>query len=110
VRLSDFKTNEYEELVGGSHFEQKENNPMIGFRGAARYISTSFKEAFKLECKAIKKAREENHFKNIWVMVPFVRTLDEAAKVIAALEQNGLKRGEDGLVIIMMCEVPSNVI
>lgn len=110
VRLSDFKTNEYEELLGGRHFEQKENNPMIGFRGAARYISDSFREAFKLECLALKRARLEYGFANIQVMVPFVRTLHEAESVIAGLSENGLTRGENGLKIIMMCEVPSNVI
>lgn len=110
VRLSDFKTNEYEELLGGSHFEQKENNPMIGFRGAARYISDFFREAFQLECLALKRARQDFQFSNIQVMVPFVRTLTEAESVIKALASNGLKRGQDGLKIIMMCEVPSNVI
>jgi len=110
VRLSDFKTNEYEELLGGHLFEKKENNPMIGFRGAARYISPFFKEAFALECLALKRARNDFGFRNIEVMVPFVRTLHEAQSVIAELEKNGLKRGVDGLRIIMMCEVPSNVI
>lgn len=110
VRLSDFKTNEYEELLGGHIFEHKENNPMIGFRGAARYISDSFAEAFKLECQALKRARELYGFSNIEVMVPFVRTLNEAQKVIEALANNGLRRGENGLKIIMMCEIPSNVI
>ena len=109
VRLSDFKTNEYEELLGGDIFEAKENNPMIGFRGAARYTSTNFGEAFKLECLALKNARELG-FKNIQVMVPFVRTLNEAQNVVNLLAQYGLKRGEDGLKIIMMCEIPSNVI
>lgn len=107
VRLSDFKTNEYEELLGGHLFEQKENNPMIGFRGAARYVSPHFSEAFRLECLALKKARLV--FKNIQVMVPFVRTLTEAQNVVDLLAKNGLKSGPD-LKIIMMCEVPSNVI
>ncbi len=107
VRLSDFKTNEYEELLGGALFESKENNPMIGFRGASRYISPQFQEAFELECRALKKAREQG-FSNIQVMVPFVRTLKEAEEVIALLAKNGLKRGPE-LKIIMMCEVPSNV-
>lgn len=110
VRLSDFKTNEYEELLGGHHFEQKENNPMIGFRGAARYISDAFRDAFGLECLALKKARTDFGFNNIQVMVPFVRTLIEAETVIKELANHGLKRGEDNLKIIMMCEVPSNVI
>lgn len=108
VRLSDFKTNEYEELLGGSLFESKENNPMIGFRGAARYISSSFQEAFELECLALKNARNQG-FDNIQVMVPFVRTLHEAESVIKLLAKNGLVSGEAGLKIIMMCEVPSNV-
>lgn len=107
VRLSDFKTNEYEELIGGHLFEQKENNPMIGFRGAARYVSPQFSEAFQLECLAIQKARSA--FKNIQVMVPFVRTLTEAKNVVDLLAKNGIKSGPD-LKIIMMCEVPSNVI
>jgi pyruvate, water dikinase len=110
VRLSDFKTNEYEELLGGSHFEHKENNPMLGFRGASRYISNFFRDAFRFECLALKRAREELGFSNIQVMVPFVRTIYEAENVIKELEKNGLKRGQDGLKIIMMCEVPSNVI
>lgn len=110
VRLSDFKTNEYEELLGGSHFEHKENNPMIGFRGAARYISDSFRGAFELECRALKRAREDLGFSNIQVMVPFVRTLHEAEQVVKDLAKNGLKRGDKGLKTIMMCEVPSNVI
>lgn len=110
VRLSDFKTNEYEDLLGGHLFEHKENNPMIGFRGAARYISDSFAQAFALECQALKRAREIFLFSNIQVMVPFIRTLTEAHKVVEALAHNGLTRGENGLKIIMMCEIPSNVI
>ncbi len=110
VRMSDFKTNEYEELLGGKFFEQKENNPMLGFRGAARYISDHFKDAFALECQALLKARHEFGFDNTQVMIPFVRTLNEAQKVILELEKNGLKRGENGLKVIMMCEIPSNVI
>ncbi len=109
VRLSDFKTNEYEELLGGDLFEAKENNPMIGFRGASRYTSKDFQEAFRLECLALKKARDAG-FSNIQVMVPFVRTLNEAENVVTLLANYGLKRGENGLKIIMMCEVPSNVI
>jgi pyruvate,water dikinase len=110
VRFSDFKTNEYEDLLGGHHFEQKENNPMIGFRGASRYISPFFADAFALECQALKKAREEYGFKNIQVMVPFVRTVSEAEGVINALKTHGLASGQCDLKIIMMCEVPSNVI
>lgn len=109
VRFSDFKSNEYEELIGGQLFEPKENNPMIGFRGASRYISDLFKDAFALECRAVKKARDAG-FKNIQPMIPFVRTLSEAHQVIDVLEQHGLKRGDDDLKIIMMCEIPSNVI
>lgn len=109
VRMSDFKTNEYEELLGGQLYEQKENNPMLGFRGAGRYISEHFKDAFALECQALKKARDLG-FDNIQVMIPFVRTLKEAELVIAELNKNGLKRGENGLKVIMMCEIPSNVI
>ena len=100
--MSDFKTNEYEELLGGIHFEQKENNPMIGFRGAARYISPLFREAFALECQALKRARKDFGFNNIEVMIPFVRTLAEAKSVVAELEKNGLRRGENGLRFIMM--------
>lgn len=110
VRLSDFKTNEYEELLGGNLFEHKESNPMLGFRGAARYVSESFKDAFMMECLAIKRARQDFGFKNIELMVPFVRTLDEAERVVAELKKNGLMRGSDGIRFIMMCEVPSNVV
>lgn len=110
VRFSDFKTNEYEELLGGSLFEHKENNPMLGFRGAGRYIAPQFSEAFGLECVALKKAREEFGFTNIQAMVPFVRTLREAETVITLLNNHGLTRGERDLKIIMMCEIPSNVI
>jgi pyruvate,water dikinase len=110
VRLSDFKSNEYSHLLGGDRYEPHEDNPMIGFRGAARYISDSFRECFELECQALRKVRNEMGLSNIEVMVPFVRTLDEARQVIKLLEQNGLRRGENGLRIIMMCEIPSNVI
>lgn len=109
VRLSDFKTNEYEELLGGYLYEPKENNPMLGFRGACRYISPFFKEAFSLECQAIRRARE-NGFSNIWVLVPFVRTLDEAKLIINALKEEGLESNKDNLKILMMCEIPNNVI
>ncbi|MGK0617622.1 phosphoenolpyruvate synthase [Meiothermus cerbereus] len=110
VRMSDFKSNEYAHLLGGSRYEPKEENPMIGFRGASRYRSPEFAEAFALECQAIREVREEKGLKNVWVMIPFVRTVGEAQQVIEILEKNGLKRGEDGLRLIMMCEVPSNAI
>ena len=110
VRLSDFKSNEYANLIGGSKYEPHEENPMIGFRGASRYVDPSFKDAFALECRAMKKVREEMGLTNAWVMIPFVRTLDEGRKVIDVLAQNGLKRGENDLKVIMMCEVPSNAL
>ena len=110
LRTSDFKSNEYKNLVAGDIYEPDEENPMIGFRGAARYISKEFKECFSLECEAILKARNEMGLKNIQVMIPFVRTLVEAESVINIMEKYGLKRGEKGLKIIMMCEVPSNAI
>jgi pyruvate, water dikinase len=110
VRLSDFKSNEYANLIGGSRYEPHEENPMIGFRGASRYVDPSFAEAFALECRAVKKVREQMGLTNCWVMIPFVRTLEEGRKVIEALEANGLKRGNDGLKVIMMCEVPSNAL
>jgi pyruvate,water dikinase len=110
LRLSDFKTNEYANLIGGVQFEPKEENPMLGFRGASRYYSPLYKEGFALECKAIKRAREEMGFTNIKVMVPFCRTLEEGEKVIAIMEKNGLKRGENGLEIYVMVEIPSNVL
>ena len=110
VRLSDFKSNEYANLLGGKGFEPHEENPMIGFRGASRYVDPSFTEAFGLECKALKKARETMGLENIWAMIPFVRTLEEGRKVIEVLEANGLKQGVDDLKIIMMCEVPSNAL
>ncbi len=110
VRLSDFKSNEYANMVGGHLFEPDEENPMIGFRGASRYISSSFQECFELECKALKQVREDMGLENIEIMVPFVRTLEEADQVLALLADNGLQRGENGLRIVMMCEVPSNAI
>jgi pyruvate,water dikinase len=110
VRLSDFKTNEYSELLGGECFEEKEENPMLGFRGASRYYSEKYKEAFKLECLAIKKTREYFGFENVIVMVPFCRTLKEAEKVINILGEYGLKRGSQKLKIYVMAEIPSNVI
>ncbi len=110
VRLSDFKSNEYANLIGGKRYEPHEENPMIGFRGASRYISPDFTEAFALECRAVKRVREDMGLDNLWVMIPFVRTLDEGRKVIEVLAKNGLKQGENGLKIIMMCEVPSNAL
>ena len=110
VRLSDFKSNEYAGLVGGSQYEPHEENPMIGFRGASRYVDPSFADCFALECQAVKKVRNQMGLTNCWIMIPFVRTLDEGRKVIDVLESNGLVRGENGLKIIMMCEVPSNAL
>ena len=110
VRLSDFKSNEYANLIGGSKYEPHEENPMIGFRGASRYIDPSFKEAFALECQAVKRVREDMGLDNLWVMIPFVRTLGEGRKVLEVLRENGLVQGENGLKVIMMCEVPSNAL
>ena len=110
VRLSDFKSNEYRKLVGGSRYEPDEENPMLGFRGAARYISQDFREAFAMECEAIKRVREDMGLTNVQVMVPFVRTVGQAKKVTELLAEKGLKRGENELKIIMMCEVPSNAL
>jgi len=110
VRLSDFKTNEYRRLIGGSYFEQEEENPMIGFRGASRYYNDRYKDAFALECAALQKVRDVMGLRNIKVMVPFVRTVNEAKKVIACMAENGLERGNNGLELVMMCEIPSNVL
>ena len=110
VRLSDFKSNEYRKLIGGSRYEPEEENPMLGFRGAARYISADFREAFAMECEALKRVRNDMGLTNVQVMVPFVRTLGQADKVTQLLAQHGLKRGENELKIIMMCEVPSNAV
>ena len=110
VRLSDFKSNEYRKLIGGSRYEPEEENPMLGFRGAARYISEDFGEAFAMECEAMRRVRSEMGLTNVQVMVPFVRTLKQAERVTQLLAQHGLKRGENELKIIMMCEVPSNAI
>jgi len=110
VRLSDFKSNEYRKLIGGSRYEPEEENPMLGFRGAARYLSADFAEAFAMECEAMKRVRDEMGLTNVELMVPFVRTLGQAKKVIDLLGKHGLKRGENGLKIVMMCEVPSNAI
>lgn len=110
IRMSDFKSNEYANLVGGDLFEPEEENPMIGYRGAARYISEDFRACFELECEAIKRVRNDMGLTNVEVMIPFVRTVGEAEAVIALLAENGLKRGENGLRVIMMCELPSNAL
>jgi pyruvate,water dikinase len=110
VRLSDFKSNEYKKLIGGSRYEPDEENPMLGFRGAARYIAEDFAESFEMECLAMKRVREEMGLTNVEIMIPFVRTLGQAEKVVQLLAKNGLKRGENGLRLIMMCEIPSNAI
>ena len=114
VRLSDFKSNEYKKLIGGSRYEPEEENPMLGFRGASRYVSETFGEAFAMECEALVRVRREMGFANVEVMVPFVRTLGQAERVVALLAEHGLTRasagGSDGLKLIMMCEVPSNAI
>ena len=108
VRLSDFKSNEYKKLIGGSRYEPDEENPMLGFRGAARYLAADFAGAFEMECAAMKRVRNEMGLTNVEIMVPFVRTVGQAKKVIDLLAANGLERGKDGLRIVMMCEVPSN--
>ncbi|WP_417762513.1 phosphoenolpyruvate synthase [Shewanella sp.] len=110
VRMSDFKSNEYANLVGGDLYEPDEENPMLGFRGASRYVSESFRDCFALECEAIKRVRNDMGLTNVEVMIPFVRTLDEGRKVVELLQEQGLERGKDGLRVIMMCEVPSNAL
>jgi len=110
VRLSDFKTNEYANLIGGKDFEPHEENPMLGFRGASRYYSELYRDGFALECKAIKRVREEMGLTNLKVMVPFCRTINEGKKVLAAMKQNGLIQGQNGLEVYTMIEIPSNVI
>ncbi|AHE97213.1 phosphoenolpyruvate synthase [Thioalkalivibrio paradoxus] len=110
VRLSDFKSNEYAHLLGGRAYEPDEENPMLGFRGASRYLADSFRPAFSMECRALKRVREDMGLDNVQVMVPFVRTLDEARGVLSVLEEEGLKRGENGLKVVMMCEIPSNAL
>jgi len=110
VRMSDFKSNEYGHLIGGDQYEPHEENPMLGFRGAARYISDSFNDCFDLECRALKKVRDEMLLTNVEIMVPFVRTVGEAKQVSEMLAENGLVRGENGLRLIMMCEIPSNAL
>jgi pyruvate,water dikinase len=110
VRLSDFKSNEYANLIGGKLFEPKEDNPMIGWRGASRYYDPKYREAFALECTALKKVRDDMGLTNVKIMIPFCRTVDEGKKVIAEMEKNGLKRGENNLEVYVMCEIPANVI
>jgi len=110
VRLSDFKTNEYATLLGGRDFEPEEDNPMIGFRGAARYTHPAYADGFALECAAMKRVRETMGLTNVKLMIPFCRRIPEAEKVLAAMAENSLKRGENGLEIYVMCEIPNNVI
>jgi len=110
VRLSDFKSNEYRSLIGGSRYEPEEENPMLGFRGASRYVARSFRDCFELECEAMRKVRDEMGLTNVEIMIPFVRTLKEAGQVHAILRDNGLERGRNGLRVVMMCEIPSNAI
>jgi pyruvate,water dikinase len=110
VRLSDFKSNEYRKLVGGARYEPEEENPMLGFRGAARYLAPAFRDCFTLECEAMRRVRNEMGLVNVELMVPFVRTVDEARRVIELLASQGLRRGENGLRIVMMCELPSNAV
>lgn len=110
VRLSDFKTNEYANLLGGKFFEPVESNPMIGFRGASRYMSPAFKEAFEMECEALVRVRKVHGLRNVQIMVPFCRTIDEGKDVLSLLSKNGLARGKDGLRVLVMCEIPSNVV
>jgi pyruvate,water dikinase len=110
VRMSDFKTNEYASLLGGADFEPLENNPMIGFRGASRYAHPAYEEGFALECKAMKRVREEMGLTNVVLMLPFVRRVSEAERVLARMAEHGLRRGENGLEVYAMCEIPNNVI
>ena len=110
VRMSDFKTNEYANLIGGKRFEPEEANPMLGFRGASRYYSDAYREGFALECRAVRRVRETIGLTNVVVMIPFCRTVDEAEKVMAVLAENGLERGKDGLQVYVMAEIPSNIV
>ena len=110
VRMSDFKSNEYRKLIGGSRYEPEEENPMLGFRGAARYLSDDFQQAFAMECQALHRVRQEMGLTNVQIMIPFVRTVGQAKSVVDLLASHGLKRGLDGLKLIMMCEVPSNAL
>lgn len=108
--MSDFKTNEYAHLIGGAEFEPAEENPMLGFRGASRYYSPRYRDGFALECRAIERLRNEMGFANVIVMIPFCRSTKEADRVLQVMAENGLKRGQDGLQVYVMCEIPSNVI
>lgn len=110
VRMSDFKTNEYATLIGGQYFEPEEDNPMLGFRGASRYYDERYREGFALECEAMKRVRDEMGLTNLIIMIPFCRRVEEAEKVLAELATNGLKRGENGLEVYVMCEIPNNVV
>ena len=110
IRMSDFKTNEYANLIGGGEFEPDEENPMLGFRGASRYYSPRYREGFALECRAIKRLRDEMGFKNVIMMIPFCRSTIEADRVLDVMAENGLKRGDNGLKVYVMCEIPSNII
>ncbi|MGH8698347.1 MAG: putative PEP-binding protein, partial [Burkholderiales bacterium] len=110
VRLSDFKSNEYRKLVGGTRYEPEEENPMLGFRGASRYVAESFRDCFALECEALRRVRDAMGLTNVELMVPFVRTVDEARRVMALLAAEGLERGRNGLRVVMMCELPSNAL
>jgi pyruvate,water dikinase len=108
--MSDFKSNEYASLIGGTYFEPHEENPMLGFRGASRYVSPRYREGFALECQAIKRVRNEMGLTNVRIMIPFCRTVKEAEGVIEVLRENGLVRGENGLEVYVMCEIPNNII
>jgi pyruvate,water dikinase len=110
VRLSDFKSNEYANLIGGRQFEPAEENPMLGFRGASRFVSADFRDCFELECRALRKVREAMGLDNVWAMIPFVRTPEEGRQVIEVMKEFGLERGRHGLKIVMMCELPSNAL
>jgi pyruvate,water dikinase len=110
VRLSDFKSNEYANLIGGKQFEPQEENPMLGYRGASRFVSEEFKDCFELECRALRKVREKMGLENVWAMIPFVRTPEEGRQVIEVMKEFGLERGKYGLRVIMMCELPSNAL
>jgi pyruvate,water dikinase len=110
VRLSDFKSNEYANLIGGHQYEPHEENPMLGFRGASRYTDGAFAPCFELECRALRRVRDDMGLANVQVMVPFVRTVDEGRRVVGLLAQHGLRRGENGLKVIMMCELPTNAL
>jgi pyruvate,water dikinase len=110
IRMSDFKSNEYANLIGGRPYEPIEENPMIGFRGASRYYDSRYKEAFALECRAMRRVREGMGLKNLKIMIPFCRTVEEGRKVLAVMAENGLVRGQNGLEVYVMCEIPSNVI